>query len=276
MMKPIIVRGGGDLATGTIYRLSRSGYSVIVLESQKPSAIRRQVSFCQAVYEGIMEVEGMVCTKVETIEEALEKAKPGKPMLLVDEEAHCLKKYHPEILIDGILAKKNLGTRREMADMTIALGPGFEAGKDVDYVIETKRGHYLGKIIEKGFAIPNTGVPGIIGGYGRERVIHAPCRGIFFQRHEIGDWVEAGQSIGWIESETGTVEVRTEISGVLRGIIQNGYEVTEHFKTADVDPRKESREYCALISDKARCIAGSVLELVCAYEKGMLKRKHEN
>lgn len=276
MMKPIIVRGGGDLATGTIYRLSKSGYSVIVLESQKPSAIRRQVSFCQAVYEGIMEVEGMVCTKVETIEEALEKAKPGKPMLLVDEEAHCLKKYHPEILIDGILAKKNLGTRREMADMTIALGPGFEAGKDVDYVIETKRGHYLGKIIEKGFAIPNTGVPGIIGGYGRERVIHAPCRGIFFQRHEIGDWVEAGQSIGWIESETGTVEVRTEISGVLRGIIQNGYEVTEHFKTADVDPRKESREYCALISDKARCIAGSVLELVCAYEKGMLKRKHEN
>ncbi len=276
MMKPIIVRGGGDLATGTIYRLSKSGYSVIVLESQKPSAIRRQVSFCQAVYEGIMEVEGMVCTKVETIEEALEKAKPGKPMLLVDEEAHCLKKYHPEILIDGILAKKNLGTRREMADMTIALGPGFEAGKDVDYVIETKRGHYLGKIIEKGFAIPNTGVPGIIGGYGRERVIHAPCRGIFFQLHEIGDWVEAGQSIGRIESETGTVEVRTEISGVLRGIIQNGYEVTEHFKTADVDPRKESREYCALISDKARCIAGSVLELVCAYEKGMLKRKHEN
>ncbi len=276
MMKPIIVRGGGDLATGTIYRLSKSGYSVIVLESQKPSAIRRQVSFCQAVYEGIMEVEGMVCTKVETIEEALEKAKPGKPMLLVDEEAHCLKKYHPEILIDGILAKKNLGTRREMADMTIALGPGFEAGKDVDYVIETKRGHYLGKIIEKGFAIPNTGVPGIIGGYGRERVIHAPCRGIFFQRHEIRDWVEAGESIGWIESETRTVEVRTEISGVLRGIIQNGYEVTEHFKTADVDPRKESREYCALISDKARCIAGSVLELVCAYEKGMLKRKHEN
>ena len=276
MMKPIIVRGGGDLATGTIYRLSKSGYSVIVLESQKPSAIRRQVSLCQAVYEGIMEVEGMVCTKVESIEKALETVEPGKPVLLVDEEAHCLKKYHPQILIDGILAKKNLGTRREMADLTIALGPGFEAGKEVDYVIETKRGHYLGRIIEKGFAIPNTGVPGIIGGYGRERVIHAPCRGIFFQLHEIGDWVEAVQSIGWIEIETGTVEVHTEISGVLRGIIQNGYEVTEHFKTADVDPRKESREYCALISDKARCIAGSVLELVCAYEKGMLKRKHEN
>lgn len=276
MMKPIIVRGGGDLATGTIYRLSKSGYPVIVLESQKPSAIRRQVSFCQAVYEGSMEVEGMVCRKVESIEKALEIVDPGKPVLLVDEEAHCLKKYHPQILIDGILAKKNLGTRREMADLTIALGPGFEAGKEVDYVIETKRGHYLGRIIEKGFAIPNTGVPGIIGGYGRERVIHAPCRGIFHQHHEIGDWVEAGQSIGWIESEIGIVEVCTEISGVVRGIIQDGYEVTEHFKTADVDPRKESRVYCPLISDKAKCIAGSVLELVCAYEKGMLKRKHEN
>lgn len=271
MMKPIIVRGGGDLATGTIYRLSKSGYLVIVLESQKPSAIRRQVSFCQAVYEGIMEVEGMACTKVESIEKALETVEPGKPVLLVDEEAHCLKKYHPQILIDGILAKKNLGTRREMADLTIALGPGFEAGKEVDYVIETKRGHYLGRIIEKGFAIPNTGVPGIIGGYGKERVNHAPCRGIFHQHHEIGDWVEAGESIGWIESEIGIVEVRTEISGVVRGIIQDGYEVTEHFKTADVDPRKESREYCPLISDKAKCIAGSVLELVCAYEKGMLK-----
>ena len=259
-MKPIIVRGAGDLATGTIYRLSKSGYSVIVLESQKPSAIRRQVSFCQAVYEGKMEVEGMICTKAESIEKALEIVEPGKPVLLVD----------------GILAKKNLGTKREMADLTIALGPGFEAGNDVDYVIETKRGHYLGKIIKQGFAIPNTGVPGIIGGYGKERVIHAPCTGVFHQHHEIGDWVEAGQSIGWIETETGAVEVRTEISGVLRGIIQEGYEVTEHFKTADVDPRKESREYCALISDKARCIAGSVLELVSAFEKGMLKGNHEN
>lgn len=267
-MNPIIVRGGGDLATGTIYRLSKSGYPVIVLESRKPSAIRRQVSFCQAVYEGKMKVEGMICTKVETIEEALEIAEPGRPVLLVDEEAHCLKKYHPEVLIDGILAKRNLGTKKDMADLTIALGPGFEAGKDVDYVIETKRGHYLGRIIEQGFAISNTGVPGIIGGYGKERVIHAPCSGIFHQRHEIGDWVEAGQSIGWIETAKGMEEVRTEISGVLRGIIQEGYQVTEHFKTADVDPREESQEYCALISDKARCIAGSVLELVCAFEKG--------
>ena len=275
-MKPIIVRGGGDLATGTIYRLSKSGYPVIILESGKPSAIRRLVSFCQVVYEGTMEVEGMVCTLVESLEEALEKAAPGNPVLLVDEEAACLKRYHPDILIDGILAKRNLGTSRDMAQMTIALGPGFEAGKDVDYVIETKRGHYLGKIIDSGFAIANTGIPGVIGGYGKERVIHAPCSGVFHQRHEIGDWVEAGESIGWLEGEKGSVEVRTEIPGVLRGIIQDGFIVTEHFKTADVDPRKESAAYCALISDKAKCIAGSVLELVCGYEKGMIKKNHEN
>lgn len=275
-MKPIIVRGGGDLATGTIYKLSKSGYPVIILESEKPSAIRRLVSFCQAVYEGTMEVEGMVCTRVKSFEEALERSAPGNPVLLADKEGSCLKTYHPEILIDGILAKKNLGTRRDMAELTIALGPGFEAGNDVDYVIETKRGHYLGRIIESGFAIANTGIPGVIGGYGKERVIHAPCNGVFHQRHEIGDWVEAGESIGWIETEQGTVEVCTEIPGVLRGIIQDGFLVTEHFKTADVDPRKESAAYCALISDKARCIAGSVLELVSAYEKGMLKKNHEN
>ena len=167
-----------------------------------------------------------------------------------------------------------------MAKLTIALGPGFEAGKDVDYVIETKRGHYLGRIIEKGEAMPNTGVPGVIGGYGRERVIHAPKAGIFHQRKEIGDWVDAGEEIGWINleenhSQDEKIPVYTEISGVLRGIIQDGFPVTEHFKLADVDPRKESAAYCSFISDKARCIAGSVLELVCGFEKRLEKQRKQ-
>ena len=149
-MKPIIVRGGGDLATGTIHRLCQSGYPVIILEDTKPSAIRQKVSFCQAVYEGTMEVEGIVCTKVDSFQEAMEKVRWNRPMLLTDPSGECLKQYHPDILIDGILAKKNLGTRRDMADLTIGLGPGFTAGEDVDYVIETKRGHYLGRKIEKG------------------------------------------------------------------------------------------------------------------------------
>ena len=218
-----------------------------------------------------MEVEGLTCYLAENFEQALEQVSWDHPQMIVDSQGKCLERYHPDILVDGILAKKNLGTRRDMAELTIALGPGFTAGEDVDYVIETKRGHDLGRIISQGAAIPNTGVPGVIGGYGKERVIHSPCPGIFHQEKEIGDWVEKGSRIGWVEREGEPVSVSTEISGVLRGIIQEGYPVTEHFKIADVDPRKESRAYCARISDKARCIAGSVLELVSAYEKGVLE-----
>lgn len=269
-MKPIIVRGGGDLATGTIHRLCRCGYSVIVLEAEEPSAIRRQAAFCQAVYQGEMEVEGIVCKKAESLKEALEQVSPANPMLLIDPLGECLKNYRPEILIDAIIAKENTGTKMDMANLTIALGPGFEAGKDVDYVIETKRGHYLGRIIERGTAILNTGIPGIIGGYGKERVLHAPGAGTFCKGKEIGDWVEKGEAVGWIATEEEKLPVFSLLSGVVRGIIHDGYPVTEHFKIADVDPRKESENYCRMISDKARCIAGSVLELVCAYEKGLI------
>ncbi len=165
----------------------------------------------------------------------------------------------------AILAKRNLGTRRDMAPLTIALGPGFTAGEDVDVVVETKRGHRLGRIIREGAAIPNTGIPGVIGGYGAERVIHAQAAGIFKNVRVIGDIVEAGDTIAEIWQEDGTkLLVQTQITGILRGLLRDGYRVTEHFKVADVDPRKEELSNCFLISDKARCIAGSVLELVCA------------
>lgn len=270
-MKPIVVRGGGDLATGVIHRLSKSGYSVIVLETDKPSAIRRLVAFSEAVENGSACVEGITCVCVNSVKEALKEAKPLHPVLLVDPKGESIPLLKPEILIDAIIAKKNLGTTRKMAPLTIALGPGFEAGKDVDYVVETKRGHYLGKILGKGSAIENTGIPGVIGGYGKERVIHAPAEGVFFKKFDIGDWVEAKACIGEVQTDTGEViEVKTEITGVIRGILPDGFPVTKGFKSADVDPRKESQKHCALISDKARCLAGSVLELVCAYEKGCL------
>ena len=166
-MKPIVVRGGGDLATGVIHRLSKSGYSVIVLETDKPSAIRRLVAFSEAVEKGSACVEGITCVCVNSVKEALKEAKPLHPVLLVDPKGESIPLLKPEILIDAIIAKKNLGTTRKMASLTIALGPGFEAGKDVDYVVETKRGHYLGRILDKGSAIENTGIPGIIGGYGK-------------------------------------------------------------------------------------------------------------
>ena len=169
------------------------------------------------------------------------------------------------VVVDGILAKRNLGTYKEMAPLTIALGPGFCAGKDVDVVIETKRGHNLGRVIREGEAYPNTGIPGNIGGYTSERVIHSEKRGILKNKKNIGDIVKKGEVIAVIEGEGEETLVRATIDGILRGLIRDGFPVTEGFKIADIDPRKEELENCFTISDKARCIGGSVLEVVCRY-----------
>ena len=261
----IVVRGGGDLATGTIHRLWSAGLRVLVLEAEHPAAIRRQVSLCEAVYEGETTVEGLRAVRVESLEAAEAVWAENAVPVLVDPKGSCLKQARPAVLIDAIIAKKNLGTTREMAPLTIALGPGFTAGQDVDVVVETKRGHKLGRVIREGAAAPNSGVPGIIGGYGAERVIHAPEAGIFRNRHAIADLVTAGETIAVIEMPDGnTVPVTTQIDGILRGLLRDGYPVTRGFKVADVDPRRSELENCFLISDKARCIAGSVLELVAA------------
>ena len=261
----IVVRGGGDLATGTIHRLWSAGLRVLVLEAEHPAAIRRQVSLCEAVYEGETTVEGLRAVRVESLEAAEAVWAENAVPVLVDPKGSCLKQARSAVLIDAIIAKKNLGTTREMAPLTIALGPGFVAGRDVDVVVETKRGHKLGRIIREGAAAPNSGVPGIIGGYGAERVIHAPEAGNFRNRHAIADFVTAGETIAVIETLDGnTVPVTTQIDGILRGLLRDGYPVTRGFKVADVDPRRSELENCFLISDKARCIAGSVLELVAA------------
>lgn len=256
----VIVRGGGDLATGTVYKLVKCGFSVLVLETACPSAIRRDVAFSEAVYEGKKTVEGMTARLAETVAEARRIMDGGEPAVLVDDEGTAIYEIRPDALVDAILAKKNLGTHRGMAPRTVALGPGFRAGLDVDYVIETKRGHRLGRVLETGEALPDTGVPGMIGGYGRERVVHAPAAGIFLGRRQIGDLVEAGEVIGVVEGGGASTVVTTKIGGVLRGILRDGFSVTKGFKTADVDPRAGQQENCRLISDKARCIAGGVLE----------------
>ncbi len=261
----IIVRGGGDLATGTIHRLWSAGFRVLVLEIANPAAIRRQVALCEAVYTKTTEVEGLRAVRIDKYEEAKEVWNENSVPILIDPSGESIEKLKPAILIDAILAKRNLGTNRDMAPLTIALGPGFIAGKDVDVVIETKRGHRLGRIIREGAAIPNTGIPGVIGGYGAERVIHSPAAGIFHNVRTIGDIVEAGDTIALVCKEDGDkIPVQTQITGILRGLLRDGYPVTYHFKVADVDPRKEELSNCFLISDKARCIAGSVLELICA------------
>ena len=258
----VIVRGGGDLATGTIYKLYKSGFDVLVLETSAPSAIRRNVAFSEAVYEGKWQVEDVTCTLAKDMDEAESLLKEGRLALLVDPEGESIARFRPFAVVDGILAKKNLGTHRDMAPVTVALGPGFEAGKDVDAVIETRRGHKLGRVILEGSAEPNTGVPGVIGGYGKERVIHSPAEGVLRNGCKITDTVKKGETIAFVETAEGNVPVTATIDGLLRGMIRDGYPVTEGFKIADIDPRTEEYNNCFTISDKARCIAGGVLEAI--------------
>ena len=271
----IVVRGVGDLATGTIHRLKKAGFRLLVLEAEHPAAIRRQVALSEAVYAGSARVEDVEAVRMdvdlaekknrkELLEQEMERIwkKDGVPVL-VDPAGLSIAALRPAVVVDAILAKKNLGTTKEMAPLVIALGPGFTAGEDVDVVIETKRGHNLGRVIRSGSAVPNTGIPGIIGGYGKERVMHAQAEGILRNAASIGDIVEARAVIAEIETENGTVPVEASLSGLLRGLIRDGYPVTKGFKIADIDPRKEELQNCFTISDKARCIAGSVLEVIC-------------
>ena len=271
----IVVRGAGDLATGTIHRLKKAGFRLLVLEAEHPAAIRRQVALSEAVYAGSARVEDVEAVRMdvdlaekknrkELLEQEMERIwkKDGVPVL-VDPAGLSIAALRPAVVVDAILAKKNLGTTKEMAPLVIALGPGFTAGEDVDVVIETKRGHNLGRVIRSGSAVPNTGIPGIIGGYGKERVMHAQAEGILRNAASIGDIVEARAVIAEIETENGTVPVEASLSGLLRGLIRDGNPVTKGFKIADIDPRKEELQNCFTISDKARCIAGSVLEVIC-------------
>lgn len=258
----IIVRGGGDLATGTIYKLKKSGFPVLILEVANPSAIRRNVAFCEAVYQGSQTVEDMTCYKAESLQQAEELLIQGKLSILVDPMGESIPKLKPLAVVDAILAKKNLGTNRNMAPITVALGPGFTAGQDTDAVIETKRGHNLGRVLWGGSAAQNTGIPGIIGGYGKERVIHCPAKGILRNVKNITDIVSKGETIAVVETEDGIVPVEATLDGILRGLIRDGYPVTVGFKIADIDPRADELGNCFTISDKARCIAGGVLEAI--------------
>lgn len=258
----VIVRGGGDLATGTIMKLHQCGFCVLILETEYPSAIRRNVAFSEAVYQGKQTVEGVTCYRADNLQEAFHYIDEGKLALLTDPKAECIDVLKPYVVVDAILAKRNLGTNIDMAPITVALGPGFEAGKDVDAVIETKRGHNLGRVIYKGSAAPDTGVPGKIAGYDKERVIHSPAKGIFRQIRQITDTVRKQEEIACIETDTGNIPVTATLDGILRGLIRDGYPVSKGFKIADIDPRTEEYQNCFTISDKARNIAGGVLEAV--------------
>lgn len=267
MSRLVVVRGAGDLASGTLAHLHRCGFAVLALECRQPAAIRRLSAFCEAVYDGAQTVEGITCRRIEQAADAWTVIHKGEIPLLVDEKAACLKELQPAAVVDAILAKKNIGTYPDMASVVVALGPGFTAPQDCHAVIETMRGHSLGRVIYDGSALPNTGVPGLIQGYGRERVMHSPAAGVMHCVHQIGDEVEKGEIIGCV----GETPVYATLTGVLRGILREGFDVTEGMKLADIDPRGEQKKNCITISDKARCIAGGVMEalMVLGQQKGV-------
>ncbi len=258
----VIMRGGGDIATGIALRLYRSGMKVVVCESPMPTSIRRTVCFSEAVRLGTAEVEG-VTARLTGLAGVHGLLKAGVIPVLVDPAGQCIGPLSPDVVVDAILAKRNLGTHRDMAPVVVAAGPGFHAGTDCHAVVETMRGHYLGRVIYEGSALPNTNIPGLIGGYAGERVLRAPVDGIFQGVCRIGDQVHVGDIAGYV----GDVPMACTISGTLRGLLADGIAVTCGFKCGDVDPRC-SPAHCLCASDKALAVGGGVLEAILHFSSG--------
>jgi xanthine dehydrogenase accessory factor len=251
----VLVRGGGDLASGVAWRLHQSGFRVVITEISEPMAVRRKVAFCEAVYDGQCTVEGVRAVLVGGPEQVDTVWKQGLIPVLVDPEAASRHSIKPEVIVDAILAKKNLGTSARDAPLVMALGPGFEAGKDAHFVVETSRGHNLGRLIASGSAAPNTGIPGPVQGITADRVLRAPASGLWRNVLGIGDMVKTGDVIGTVQGEA----LCATIDGALRGLIHPGITVSRGLKIGDIDPRGK-KEFCFTISEKALAIAGGVLE----------------
>ena len=263
MDKKIWIRGAGDLATGIALRLYRSGFDIVMSDIAVPTTVRRTVAFSPAVYTGETSVEGItgkICENISMIDTVMES---GCIPVVVDPSGEIMKEYKPDIIVDAIIAKTNIGTKITDADIVIGVGPGFEAGVDCHAVVETKRGHNLGRVIWSGSAYPNTGVPGNIGGYTVERIIRATADGVFRAKVNIGDYVKAGDLLAYCDE----TPVYANIDGIVRGLLQDGVKVKTGMKSGDVDPRAE-KEYCFTVSDKASAIGGGVLEAILSKISG--------
>ena len=252
------IKGAGEMGSAVAWRLFMAKFAnILMLETDHPLAVRREVAFCEAVHDGQKQVEEVTALLATSPAEIKACWQENKIAVLVDPEWLALSTIRPHVLIDATLAKTNLGTRLSDAELVIGLGPGFNAGTDVHMVIETNRGHHLGRIITAGCAAPNTGIPGPIGGFTEERVLRAPADGQFQPRQKIGDAVRQDQIVGSVAGN----DVRAKIDGVLRGLIRPASAVTQGLKIGDIDPRGDAG-YCCTISDKARAIGGSVLEAI--------------
>ena len=252
----VTIKGAGDLASGVAHRLWMAGFKIVMLELPSPLVVRRTVSFASAVWEGKVEVEGVTGLLCKDVTEVEGLWSEGLIPVLVDPSAQSLSILKPHILVDAVLAKKNTGTSSSDAPVVIGLGPGFTAGQDVHAVVETQRGHNLGRVFYRGRAAPNTGSPGEIGGYSRERLLRSSAHGSFTPLKEIGDRVHKGELVGRV----GDSPLKAQIDGVLRGLIHAGTAVTLGMKVGDVDPRENVLYHS--ISDKARSVAGGVLEAI--------------
>lgn len=254
-----VVKGAGDLATGVALRLHKAGFAVVMTEIRRPTVVRRSVAFAQAVYDGQTSVEGTRAVRAELagLDDLLTRG--AIPVVVAEDAAEVLAAAEPILLVDAIVAKRNLGTHIHDARAVVALGPGFVAGRDAHAVVETKRGHDLGRVLYEGAAHEDTGIPGDIGGYSWERVLRAPRAGVFRAAAGIGDAVGAGDVVGYVDAEP----VCAGLSGVLRGLLHPGLQVAEGFKLGDVDPRGDP-SLCFTVSDKALAVADGVLEAACA------------
>jgi xanthine dehydrogenase accessory factor len=254
----IAVKGAGEMATGVAWRLFQSNFrNIFMMEIENPMAVRRRVSFCEAVNDEKIIVEGVEAKKIFQPDDIRTAWKSRSIPVIVDPDWKTIKAIRPHVVVDAIIAKKNLGTNLSEAPLVIGLGPGFVAGRDVHMVIETNRGHNLGKVILNGGPESDTGTPGTINGYAKERVLRSPCFGTFKSSLNIGDFVKKNDVVGHVDGKP----VVAQIAGVLRGLIRNKTKVMEHLKVGDIDPRG-NRQYCNTISEKARAIGGGVLEAI--------------
>lgn len=253
----VLIKGAGDLATGVACVLHSVGFEILMTEISAPTAIRREVAFAQAVFQGSMVVENIQAKLVGDVDDALDAIEDGYIAVIIEEDLYNLGKFTPDVLVEATLAKYNTGVTKDMAPLTIALGPGFIAGVDVDIVIETMRGHDMCRLIFNGEAEPNTGIPGLVGGKGAERVLRASADGLFEPCRSIGETVKEGEIIAYC----GGVPMTATIDGCLRGLLYPELTVTKGMKVGDIDPRCKT-EHCFTISDKARALGGAVLTAI--------------
>lgn len=258
----IVIKGAGDLASGVAVRLAHCGFPIVMTDLMHPTSIRRTVCFSEAILRGSFSVEDVTAEYAETFDDIPAILEKGHIAVVADPDAECIKALQTEVVVDAILAKRNISTKITDASIVIALGPGFTAGVDCHAVIETMRGHDLGRVILDGPAAPNTGVPGNIMGFTSERVLRAPKNGIFQEIHHIGDSVEKGESVAEVDGEP----IIAPLSGVIRGLLPTRTPVFKGMKSGDIDPRGVLN-HCYTVSDKARAIGGGVLEAILMLQR---------